>query len=94
MGILVSQLGFGLRASSLFASVMWKAKILQVSAFKLQDPLSSVGISPKHPKRTTKDHPWASGLHKHLFPPSIYPGVQMGFGELFDCGLSQESSRL
>lgn len=57
MGMLVPKLGFGLRASSLPASVMGKAQTLQVSALKLQDPLSSVGVSPKHPKRITKDHP-------------------------------------
>lgn len=57
MGMLVSQLGFGLRASSLLASVMGKDQILQVSALKLQDPLSSVGISPRHPERITKEQP-------------------------------------
>ena len=56
-GMLVPKLGFRLTASSLPASVMGKAQILRVSALKLQDPLSSVGISAMHPKRITKDHP-------------------------------------
>jgi len=56
-GMLVSQLGFGLRAPSILASVMGKAQILQVTTLKFQGPLSSVVISPKHPKRIPKDHP-------------------------------------
>lgn len=94
MGMLVPKLGFGLRASSFPASVIGKTQILQVSSLKLQDPLSSVGNSPKHTKRITKDNPWVSRLHKHLFPPSTCRGHLMGFGQLWLLGLSQESSRL
>lgn len=47
-------------------------------------PLSSVGICPQHPKRTTEEHPWASRLYKHPFFPSICQRHQMGFGQLFN----------
>lgn len=92
IGMLVSSLGFGLRASSLPASVMGKAQILQVSALKLQDPLSSVGNSAEHPKRVTKDYPWDSGLQQTPLSSLHLPRHIMGLNQLWLLHLSHRNS--